>query len=88
MGRSTKIVATLGPASESPACIDELLAAGVDVFRLNLRHGDLDEHLDRLAVIRERSAAGAGDGERAQRANGPSGRERETMSERDTVIRP
>ena len=63
MGRSTKIVATLGPASESPACIDGT-AAGVDVFRLNLRHGDLDEHLDRLAVIRERSA-GAGDGERA-----------------------
>ena len=45
MGRSTKIVATLGPASETPACIDELLAAGVDVFRLNLSHGDVDEHL-------------------------------------------
>ena len=40
MGRSTKIVATLGPASERPAVLDALLAAGVDVFRLNLSHGD------------------------------------------------
>jgi len=57
MGRSTKIVATLGPASETPECVDELLAAGVDVFRLNLSHGELEEHLGRLALVRERSAA-------------------------------
>jgi len=57
MGRSTKIVATLGPASQTPACIDELLAAGVDVFRLNLSHGDLDEHLSRLALLLDRFPA-------------------------------
>jgi pyruvate kinase len=59
MGRYTKIVATVGPASESPQQIDALLAAGVDVFRLNLSHGPLDTHLERLRVIRDRSA-GAG----------------------------
>ena len=57
MGRRTKIVATLGPASEGADQIDALLAAGVDVFRLNLSHGELAEHLARLEVIRSRSAA-------------------------------
>jgi pyruvate kinase len=52
VARRTKIVATVGPASESPSVLDELIAAGVDVFRLNLSHGTLDEHLDRLADIR------------------------------------
>ena len=33
-----------------------LLHAGVDVFRLNLSHGELADHLDRLAMVRERSA--------------------------------
>ena len=38
--RRTKIVATLGPASDRPGMLDDLLAAGVDVVRLNLSHGD------------------------------------------------
>jgi len=57
MGRYTKIVATLGPASEAPEQIDALLGAGVDVFRLNLSHGNLDEHFGRLAIVRDRSNA-------------------------------
>ena len=48
----TKIVATIGPASESPAVLDELLRAGVDVVRLNLSHGTLDSHLARLKDVR------------------------------------
>jgi pyruvate kinase len=56
MGRYTKIVATLGPASSRADQIDALLHAGVDVFRLNLSHGELADHLDRLALVRERSA--------------------------------
>ena len=48
----TKIVATLGPASEQPPVLDELLAAGVDVVRLNLSHGTLESHLERLRSVR------------------------------------
>ncbi len=50
--RSAKIVATLGPASSSPAMIAALFAAGVDVFRLNFSHGERDEHRARLSAIR------------------------------------
>lgn len=41
---STKIIATLGPASSSKAVIKKLVRAGVDIFRLNLSHGDFDSH--------------------------------------------
>ena len=53
MDNRTKIVATLGPASDTSPVLDELLAAGVDVVRLNLSHGSLDSHLDRLRRVRE-----------------------------------
>jgi pyruvate kinase len=52
MSRRTKIVATLGPACDDPDVLRNLLRAGVDVVRLNLSHGELDEHLDRLAQVR------------------------------------
>ena len=48
--RSTKVVATLGPASDK--CIDQLVAAGVDVFRLNFSHGAHEEHRSRVKQIR------------------------------------
>ncbi len=47
----TKIVATVGPASDSHEQLTGLINAGVDVFRLNLSHGDLASHLDRLAKL-------------------------------------
>lgn len=56
MARRTKIVATMGPASESPAAVEALIRAGVDVVRLNLSHGTVDEHLRRVALVREVSA--------------------------------
>jgi pyruvate kinase len=52
MTRRTKIVATLGPACDGPGMLADLLAAGVDVVRLNLSHGDVEEHLERLARVR------------------------------------
>lgn len=48
----TKIVATIGPASRSPAVLRQLLVAGVDVFRLNFSHGTHEEHSAILADIR------------------------------------
>ncbi len=48
----TKIVATLGPASDSPEMVRKLIEAGVGVFRLNFSHGTLDDHARRLATVR------------------------------------
>jgi len=53
--RRTKIIATLGPASDSPDMIAKLIDAGVDLFRINMSHGDQDTH--RKTVRRVRSAA-------------------------------
>lgn len=50
--RRTKIVATLGPASSDEATIAQLIAAGVNVFRLNMSHGTHPEHRARYAVVR------------------------------------
>ncbi len=50
--RRTKIVATIGPASESPERITELLEAGVDVFRLSLAHGSVEEGIARIRLVR------------------------------------
>ena len=52
MERRTRIVATLGPASESPDTLDALLRAGLDVARINFSHGDAAEHLRRVAAVR------------------------------------
>lgn len=53
--RHTKIVATIGPASESRANIEALLRAGVDVFRLNFSHGTHESHAAAYRAIREAS---------------------------------
>jgi pyruvate kinase len=50
--RRTKIVATIGPASDSEDVLRRLMLAGVDVCRLGLAHGTLEEHLGRIARIR------------------------------------
>jgi pyruvate kinase len=50
--KRTKIVATLGPASSTPEVLDQLIAAGVDVFRLNLSHGDAEAHRALHAEVR------------------------------------
>jgi pyruvate kinase len=53
MNARTKIVATLGPACDPPHVLDAMLQAGVDVVRLNLSHGHLDEHVARMRAVRE-----------------------------------
>jgi pyruvate kinase len=50
--RRTKIVATIGPASESPEVLRALLTAGMDVARLNLSHGSHEDHARTIAHLR------------------------------------
>ena len=52
MTRRTKIVATLGPATDSPDALDAILRAGVDVARVNFSHGAPEEHIGRVANFR------------------------------------
>ena len=53
----TKIVATIGPASESPPVLERLLRAGLNIARLNFSHGDFSSHSQRIANIRAAARA-------------------------------
>jgi pyruvate kinase len=53
----TKIVATIGPASESPEMLQRLVLAGMNVARLNFSHGDFASHAGRIARIRDAEKA-------------------------------
>jgi pyruvate kinase len=53
MTRRTKIVATLGPATDAPDMLEAVLRAGVDVARINFSHGTDEEHLARVARFRD-----------------------------------
>lgn len=53
--RRTKIVCTIGPASQSPEALRSLIQSGMNVARLNFSHGTPGEHADRIAIIRELS---------------------------------
>lgn len=53
MNKRTKIVATVGPASESEEMILKLAQSGVNVFRLNFSHGTHEDHLERIIKIRK-----------------------------------
>src|SRR6056297_1128652 len=57
MLRRTKIVATLGPATDDPKCMDRVIEAGVDVARLNFSHGDWATHRVRAETVRNRARA-------------------------------
>ena len=54
--KKTKIVATLGPASQDVATVGEMIRAGMNVARLNLAHGDRDTHRQMLRTVREVAA--------------------------------
>ena len=51
--RRTKIVATIGPATESKQVLRQLIEAGATTFRLNFSHGDHEDHAERIIAIRQ-----------------------------------
>ena len=57
MARRTKIIATIGPASDSEAMIKDLAEAGMDVARIGLAHGSLDESIEKFRRVRRVEAA-------------------------------
>lgn len=57
--KRTKIVATIGPKSESPEILKELSKAGVNIFRLNFSHGSHEEHGKKIDTIRKLKLSGA-----------------------------
>lgn len=56
MLRRTKIVSTLGPATDEPGVLEKLIIAGVNVVRLNFSHGAPDDHRNRANAVRELAA--------------------------------
>lgn len=57
MFRRTKILATLGPATDDPKVLDKIIEAGVDVVRINFSHGAAEEHKGRAEKLRTRARA-------------------------------
>ena len=53
IGRKTKIVCTIGPASDSPQVLEALIQAGMNLARLNFSHGTHEEHLRKIRTIRQ-----------------------------------
>ncbi len=53
LGKKTKVVCTIGPASENPETIEGLARAGMNIVRLNFSHGSHEEHLKRIEMVRE-----------------------------------
>ena len=51
--KKTKIVCTIGPASENPEVFKTLVENGLDVARLNFSHGSHEEHLARILMIKK-----------------------------------
>jgi pyruvate kinase len=69
--RRTKIVATLGPSSSAPAILDRLIAAGVDVFRLNFSHGTHASQRETFLAVRAAAARSGRDVAILQDLSGP-----------------
>jgi len=56
MTRRTKIVATLGPATDDPQVLKKIIGAGMDVARINFSHGEEEDHRARIEALRKASA--------------------------------
>ena len=82
--RHAKIICTLGPATSDVKAIADLIAAGMDVARLNFSHGSHEEHAGRLTAVREAARAQGKSiavlqdlpGPKIRSGNGATGRDR------------
>src|SRR5271157_1836668 len=55
--QKTKIVATIGPACDAPAVLEQMIRSGMSVARLNFSHGTFDEHAARIQRLRAAAKA-------------------------------
>ena len=85
--RRTKIIATVGPASDSDQMLDELIAAGVDIFRLNFSHGTHESHTAAYTRIRKASARARHDVGILQDLSGPKIRTGATRDGRPIAVK-
>lgn len=53
MKRKTKIICTLGPATDDPSVLRELMLSGMNTARVNFSHGTYEEHLKRINMVKE-----------------------------------
>ena len=53
MLRRTKIIATLGPATDNPEILSDMIAKGIDVVRINFSHDTASDHKNRVAMVRK-----------------------------------
>jgi pyruvate kinase len=67
--RKTKIIATLGPATDSQAVLEEVVRRGADVVRVNFSHGEAADHRRRVEGVRRRSPRGEGAQRRSPRSS-------------------
>jgi pyruvate kinase len=86
--RRTKIVATVGPASNTPAAIRDLVAAGVDVFRLNFSHGTHTGHGEVIALVRAAAAEAGRQVAILQDLSGPKIRTGQLKDHQPLVLEP
>ncbi|GMQ96859.1 MAG: pyruvate kinase [Gammaproteobacteria bacterium] len=57
MLRRTKIIASLGPSTDDPKVLDDIIQGGMDVARVNFSHGTLEQHAERVKTVRNRARA-------------------------------
>ena len=55
MANKTKIIATIGPASNSKPVLEKMISSGMNAVRLNFSHGSYEEHTDVIKTIRSLS---------------------------------
>src|SRR4051794_29274366 len=86
--RQTKIIATVGPASDSDGMLDALIAAGPDIFRLNFSHGTHDSQRATFARVRAAALRARREVAVLQDLGGPKIRTGELAGHKPIAVKP